>query len=259
LSPAAGGLVAVVTSSADNLRIGKVLTGDSSHSLVWIPAGTQPERAGLLTLHRPGIRAVSIAPAGRELRRAWPALQFAHRLGLKADGRARLTSADAPATVDRSTRMPHLISVRYGTGTLTDTVVWELMARTVAPEWSRVPPVDQAFIEAHLHRLVTLRGVARGGRLPSTAAGRRLASLLGERPLTIRTVYEHLDVLRHLVIEMSGQAQRSPPAADRRQPISTCAVAVPPDITQQTDEPACAAVAVDRPGARRHDVWNPRQ
>ncbi len=211
------GLVAVVAPAASTAWADEVLAGDGGGTLVWSEAGLQPERTGLHTLHRVNVRAVSLAPAGRELQRVWAAIQFAWRLGAPTPDtmrpnttmrRARLTSVDRPATVDRSVRLPHLTTVRYVTGTVTDMVVWELMPRAAAPQWSRISPADEAFVEANVHRLLTLRAAARDRRLPATEAARRLADALRGRPLTIRTVYGRLDLVRPVLDEIGEPVRR---------------------------------------------------
>ena len=211
-SRAGTGLVALVAPAAPTDWADEILAGDDSAALGWTSAGPQPERTGLHILHRANVRAVSLAAAGRDLRRVWAAIQFAWRLSAPGpDGttrQARLTSVDRPATVDRSVRLPHLITVRYGRGTVTDMVVWELMRRATAPEWCRISPADEAFVEANVHRLVTLRTCVRDGTLPETDAGRRLTDLLGVRPLTVRVVYRHLDLIRPVLDELGAPVRR---------------------------------------------------
>ncbi len=123
--------------------------------------------------------------------------------------RAHLTTADRPTTVDRSIRIPHLLTLRYSSGHVADAVVWELIPRVAAPEWSRVPPASQGFIEAHLPRLMALRTAARTGTLPDTTAGQRLAAVLAGRPLSTRTVYRNLDLIRPLLTGSPGTTSRA--------------------------------------------------
>lgn len=226
------GLLAIVGPAADTSWADEILAGDDTERLVWMATGPQPERAGLVAAQRPGVRAVCLAPAGRDLRRIRAAIQLAHRLADTrgddaASARAHLTSADPPATVDRSIRIPHLISMRYGTGNVADAVMWELMPRVAAPDWSRVPPATQGFIETNLRGLLALRGAARAGQLPQTTAGQRLNDLLAGRPLIIRAVYRHLDLIRPL---LSGQ-----PVLQRgRPPVSLSPAQPSPAPTRRT-------------------------
>jgi len=220
--PRAGhGLLAVVGAAADTSWADQIVAGDDGGRLVWTATGVQPERAGLLAAQRLGVRVVCLAPAGRDPRRIRAVVQFAHRLtDARGDNavsaRARLTSADPPATVDRPIRIPHLISLRTGTGSVADAVVWELIPCIAAPDCSRVPPESQGFIEAHVRGLLALRGAARTGRLPQTTAGQRLADRLAGRPLTIRAVYRHLDLIRPLLAGHHTPAGPPAPTASRR-------------------------------------------
>jgi hypothetical protein len=223
------GLFAVVGCGTDLSWTDEVVGGDDAECLVWTTTRAQPERVGLAAARRPGVRAVCLAPAGQDLRRIHTAIQFAHRLaGTQANAategradsrgdsavsaRAHLTSVDPPAVVDRAIRIPHLISLRYSTGSVADTVVWELIPRVAAPQWSRVPPTDQSFVEAHLSELLALRGAARTGGLAQTATGERLANILAGGPLTIRVVYRHLDLIRPLLARRPAARQRRPAA-----------------------------------------------
>jgi len=198
------GVFAVVDPAAVISWAEQTLARDDTERLVWISTGTGTERAGLLTAQRHGVRAVSLAPTSRDLRRLRAAIQLAYQLhdtrgdrGVSA--RAHLTSAAAPATVEQSVRIPHLLTLSYRRGRLLDTVVWELIPRIAAPQWSRVPPATRGFVEVHLPRLLALRTAARTGTLPPTATGRRLADLLAGKPLSIRVVYRHLDLMRPLL------------------------------------------------------------
>jgi len=163
------GLLAVVGPAATSWA-DKIVAGDDVERLVWTATAAQPERAGLLAARRPGGRVVCLAPAGRDLRRIRAAIQFAHRLtdargDNAASARAHLTSADPPATVDRSIRIPHLISLRNGTRSVAAAVVWELVPRIAAPDRSRVPPG-----ESGLHRGAPARAAGPARRRPHRPA-----------------------------------------------------------------------------------------
>jgi hypothetical protein len=207
------GLFAVVDATADISWTDKTLAGDDTELLVWTGAGAQPERGGLQAAQRHGVRAVALAPAGADLRRLRAATQVACRLrdtrgDTAASAWAHLTSADPPATVDQSVRIPHLLTLRYSSGHVADTVVWELIPRVAAPQWSRIAPATRAFIEAHLPQLLALRTAARTGNLPQNTAGQRLADTLAGKPLSTRIAYRHLDLIRGLL----GDPPAGPPA-----------------------------------------------
>lgn len=212
------GLVAVVAPLSAARWADEVLAGGEAEALVWA-ATAQPERIGLHATIRPGVRAVSLTPAGPDLHQVRAAVQVAYRLahpsgratGGPGPTRARLTSIHPPATVDRSMRLPHLVTVRHATGTrlvsLEETVVWELVPRIAAPEWSRIRPNDQTFIEANLPGLLALRAAARHGRLPDSPAGQRLADALAGRPLTTAAVYRHLHLIRPLLTRQAANTE----------------------------------------------------
>jgi hypothetical protein len=99
------------------------------------------------------------------------------------------------------------VTVRTGDQAITDEAVWELTTRAAARQWLGAPLPHPAFIEAHLPGLLALRGAARNGHLPATAAGQRLAGLLRGRPLplSIQLVYRHLDLFRVLLADRPEQ------------------------------------------------------
>ncbi len=229
----ANGLLAVVDPTADTSPGEEFVGGDDTERLLWIATGVQPERAGLLAAQRPSVRAVSLAPAATDLRRVRGAIQFAHRLGgTRSDNavsaRAHLTSVAAPATVDLSVRIPHLVSVRYAAGGVADMAVWELIPRVAAPDWSRVPPASRAFVEANLRGLLALRRAARNGDLPPTEAGSRLAMALRGRHLSIQFVYRHLDLIRPL-LTVAARVRRRPPLTDTPAPVPSADSAQTPE------------------------------
>ncbi len=210
------GLVAVVGSSGPPAELDgedstswadQVLAQDDRGSVVWARTAAQAERYGRATLERPGVRAVSLAPAAADPPRIGAALQVASylarvRSGGLAPARPCLTSPDRPpATPDDLVRIPHLVTVRAADEAGTDAVVWELTTRREARRWLGMPLPDLEFVEAHLPDLLALRGAARTGQLPATAAVQRLAGLLHGRPLplSIQLVYRHLDLFRVLL------------------------------------------------------------
>ncbi|MGH3886048.1 MAG: hypothetical protein ACRDSZ_05640 [Pseudonocardiaceae bacterium] len=62
-----------------------------------------------------------------------------------------------------------------------------------------LPEDKRLHIEQKLTGLRALRSQARGGRLPGTDAGRRLADWLTNRYLSIRMVYQHIDLFLGLL------------------------------------------------------------
>ncbi len=213
------GLIATVIAGIDAGWADTVLTSDNLGTLVWSASHGQAERHGMLTVERPGVRAVSLAPAGCDQRRVRMALQVSARLGcVRRRGGwapAYLTSPLRPDTPDDLVRIPHLVTARTDTRELvddacrrhglTDTVAWELMARAAACRWFGAALPDQSLVEAHLPDLLALRSAARAGRFPPTTAGARLAALLHGRPLPLSTVlvYRRLDLFRELFAETS--------------------------------------------------------
>jgi len=199
-------LVAVLAPDASTSWADQVLAGDERGSVAWASTAAQAERYGRATLERPGVRAVSLAPAAAPPPRVGAALQVASylarlRSGSLAPTRPCLTSPDRPAaTPDDLVRIPHLVAVRAADETTTDAVVWELMTWKEARNWLGMPLPDEEFVEAHLPDLLALRSAARTGQLPATSAGQRLAGLLRGRPLplSIQLVYRHLDLFRVL-------------------------------------------------------------
>jgi hypothetical protein len=207
--PAGAGLVALVdaraaVSWADALlaRCGEGPLARCGEGLVvWAATGAAPVRQAMATAGLPGVRAVVLAPAAGA-RPVAVALGFAAHLAVvragAGDGGGCVTSPTRPATPPGVVRIPHLLSVRRA-GAVTDVVVWELMTAGRATGWLGGPLPEQRFFERHLAGLLRLRAAARTGRLPLTAAGTRLARLLGGRPLSIRLVYQRPRLFRALL------------------------------------------------------------
>jgi hypothetical protein len=210
------GLLARLSSDADPSWSDRVISKDVVGTLVWSASHGHGEQHGLLTLERPGVRAVCLAPRGADPRRVRAALQLSRRLGAQRAGGAGwapayLTSPTPPATPRDLVRVPHLVTICRDTGELADhhahapadAVVWELMPTGAAQRWLGAPLPDQGLVETHLDALLALRTAARTRRLPATTAGARLAALLHGRPepLSIALVYRHLDLFRDLCAE----------------------------------------------------------
>jgi len=231
---AGDGLVAAVATDADPCWADLVLATDVTGILVWSHSHSQVERHGMRTLERPGVQAVSLAPAGSNPCQVRVAMQLSKRLGRQragAAGRAPacLTSPTTPAIPDGLVRIPHLVTIRSDSQALTDrstrecadTVVWELTTQARAVRWLGGPLPDQNLIEARLPHLLALRTAARTGLLPPTGHGARLAELLHGRPqpLSIWLVYRHLDLFCDLFAEAPAaagvMAQPGNPQAER--------------------------------------------
>lgn len=112
-------------------------------------------------------------------------------------------SRDPPHLLtDTQVRLPHLIAYRLLSGSIEDRTVWEVMAAERALCWlgGPLPEKDKRLlIERKLTGLLALRSQARAGRLPDTEAGRRLANWLINRYLSIRMVYQHIDLFLALL------------------------------------------------------------
>ena len=215
------GLLARMSADADLSWSDRVISTSILGTLVWSASHGHAEQHGLLTLERPGVRAVCLAPCDCDPRRVRVALQLSARLGMQRAGGAGwapayLTSPTPPATPRDLVRVPHLVTVCRDTGELADhhahapvdAVVWELMPASAAQRWLGAPLPNQAMVETHLDALLALRTAARTHRLPTTAAGARLAALLHGRPdpLSITLVYRHLDLFRDLFAETAEVA-----------------------------------------------------
>lgn len=81
-----------------------------------------------------------------------------------------------------------------------------LHAGGAARDWLGEPLPEEEkrlLIEQMLPALLALRGQARAGLLPHTDTGRRLDGLLTRRYLSIRMVYQHIDLLLALLGEQA--------------------------------------------------------
>jgi len=108
-----------------------------------------------------------------------------------------VTSATPPKTsAGRSVRIPHLVLVAEGAHA-TDSVVWELMPLQAVSGWLERPfSGSTEWVEDGLGQLLTIRRLIREKRLPPEGQLSELASLLGQRHLSIRFVLQHEDLLR---------------------------------------------------------------
>jgi hypothetical protein len=215
--PSGAGVLAALRPGVDPTWADTILRRDVTGTWTWSASHGSAERQGILTLERPGVRAVTLTPAGCSPGEIRTAARLSARLGQQRGHHgwspAYLTSPTWPDTPDGLVRIPHLADIHadshdladpdaLGPG-LIDVVVWELATKPGAARWLGTPLPDQAVIEAHLPQLLALRAATRAGRFPPTAAGARLAALVHgrPRPLSIQLVYRHLDLFAELCTE----------------------------------------------------------
>jgi hypothetical protein len=176
--------------------------------LCLIPVEAEPlAKAGLIAVARRGTGAVVLHPGGGA-DPARLALAFALHLDVR---RRRDPDPVRPCVISRCpphlpsgtlVRLPHLIAHRLFSGSIEDLTVWEVMAAEKALCWlgGPLPEKDKCLlIEQKLTGLLALRSQARAGQLPDTEAGRRLADRLTNRYLSIRMVYQHIDLFLNLL------------------------------------------------------------
>lgn len=165
--------------------------------------------AGVMAVARRGAIAVVLHPGG-DADPARLALAFALHLDLRRwrgpePVRPCVTSRYPPhLSSGQLVRLPHLIAHRLLSGSIEDLTVWEVMVAERARCWlgGPMPGEDKLLlIEQKLPGLLALRRQARAGRLPNTEAGRRLANCLTSRYLSIRMVYQHIDLFLALLDE----------------------------------------------------------
>jgi hypothetical protein len=102
-----------------------------------------------------------------------------HRMGLGADVMTAAVTPDL-ARSPGFFRVPHLVTVADGTGTVADAIVWQVMSGPRYDAWlGGAPRPDHAAIEAALPGLLRLRHLWRAGRLDQARAGTLLAVLDG--------------------------------------------------------------------------------
>lgn len=172
------------------------------------PVEAEPlAEAGLMAVSRRGTVAVVLHPGG-DADPARLALAFALHLDVR---RRRDPDPVRPCVISRCpphlpsdtlVRLPHLIAHRLPSGAIEDLAVWEVMAAEKALCWlgGPLPEKDKhLLIEQKLTGLLALRSQARTGRLPDTEAGRRLADWLTNRYLSIRMVFQHIDLFLPLL------------------------------------------------------------
>ncbi len=203
ISAAANGVL--LTGDLRNLPGGTPVGWSNQRNIVWslpIPAGIRAQ-AALRLAARPGVRTVTIVgnrsnPQRLAIACTYAAHLAAARTSLRRTGPA-ITAEHPPVTPPGTVRVPHLVTT---TGTVTkDLVVWELMTVEQALSWLGPALPDPRLVESRIPQLLALRAAARCGRLPATDAGRRLAGLLTDRPLSIRLVYQHPALFAELLTD----------------------------------------------------------
>jgi hypothetical protein len=113
-----------------------------------------------------------------------------HRMGLGSDvvtAAVRPELSGAPGVF----RVPHLVTVSDGTGTVADTIIWQVMNGPRYDAWlGGAPRPDDAAIEAALPGLVRLRHLWRTGRLDRARAD-TLAAVLDGGELTAQKIFRY--------------------------------------------------------------------
>jgi hypothetical protein len=158
-------------------------------------------RASAERVRAPEVDAVVLHVRSSSPGRSALALAFTshlRRLRHRADMDANVVTAGARPELTGQpdlVRIPHLVTVTDVTGAVADAVVWEIMTQRQYDAWlDGATRPDQKVIEAHLPRLLRLRGLHRAGRLTHRHAG-ALLDLLDGGVLSIRLVYRHTRVV----------------------------------------------------------------
>ncbi|MBL7497732.1 hypothetical protein I6A84_01910 [Frankia sp. CNm7] len=126
-----------------------------------------------------------------------------HRMGLGADvvtAAVRPELAGAPGIF----RVPHLVTVSDGTGTVADTIIWQVMSGPRYDAWlGGATRPDHVAIEAALPSLLRLRHQWRTGRLDQARAD-TLSAVLDGGDLTAQKIFRHPRV----VLPLANRALR---------------------------------------------------
>src|SRR5690606_2752269 len=216
IPPSGDGVIAVVgNASLTRGWATALLVRMPQKRYVWSRASAACEIRGIEIVNRPGVLAATVAPAGADPRHLALALDVScsirqQRINEGLPARACLTSSAPPTPPSGTLRVPHMVTVRHGSGLVADTVVWEILPQQVAEEWlgGRVCDRDRQFVERELEAIVHLRGLVREGELPPTSAAARLLSLMPRgRDLPIELVYRRPDLLRALLPTAAGPAR----------------------------------------------------
>jgi hypothetical protein len=113
-----------------------------------------------------------------------------HRMGLGADVVTAAVRPELGGTPGLF-RVPHLVTVSDGTGTVADTIIWQVMSGPRYDAWlGGAPRPDHAAIETALPGLVRLRHLWRTGRLDRSHAD-TLAAVLDGGELTAQKIFRY--------------------------------------------------------------------
>jgi hypothetical protein len=113
-----------------------------------------------------------------------------HRMGLGADVVTAAVRPDLAGAPD-AFRVPHLVTVSDGTGTVADTIIWQVMTGARYDAWlGGAPRPDHVAIETALPGLVRLRHLWRTGRLDRSRAD-TLAAVLDGGELTAQKIFRY--------------------------------------------------------------------
>ncbi len=224
----------LLTGDLRNVPGGTPVGWSNRRAIVWslpIPAGIRAQ-AALRLAARPGVRTVTIVGNRSNPERLAVACTYAAQLAAARTNVRRagppITAEHPPVTPPGTVRVPHLVTT---TGTVTkDLVVWELMTVDQALSWFVHPLPDPRLVESRIPQLLALRAAARSRRLPATDAGRRLAGLLTDRPLSIRLVYQHPTLFTDLLADAHRQPANAREAT-RPSPPRSPAISAPDGVT----------------------------
>jgi hypothetical protein len=210
--PAVDGLVALVDPDASTVWADRLLVRHEDGFVVWTATGADPVGQALAVARLPEVSVVVLLAGGPDACRAALGMEVGrHVRAVRVASAGRewcVTSTARPDPLGGAVRVPHLVSVRRR-GVVTDTVVWEVADREQAELWLGGPLPDPRLVEDNLARLLDLRAAVRSGRFPVTAAGARLARLLGGRELSIRLVYQRPGMF-HILLSGSRAVDTGP-------------------------------------------------
>jgi hypothetical protein len=116
--------------------------------------------------------------------------QLQHRMGLESDVVTAGTRPELGGSAEVF-RVPHLVTISDGTGTVADTIVWQVMNGARYDAWlGGATRPDHTAIEAALPGLLRLRRLHRQGRLDRSRAG-ALADLLDGDEMSAQKVFRY--------------------------------------------------------------------
>jgi hypothetical protein len=179
----------------------------SDEANIWLLAetvGAIPSALGLRALS--DVRGITVATGEETPRAQGIGLEFSKHLAMHRQRRwgeyvSAITFTQKPSTDSATIRIPHLVSV-LADQRIQDTVIWEILPTGDVVRWMDVPLPEQGYFEDRLDTLLALRQRIRMG----TEGASGLRTLLGERYLSIKFVYEHTDFF-HALFESMGLSQ----------------------------------------------------